>query len=417
MNSFNRRTAIRITAMSLLLAVLASLAGWFIARESAEETIVALAIEESRQLLAHYDAANLNRPQASQRAEQAVQHIAGGLFEIVELYSRDGRLVAEFHTERGLITEQHLSNHQAPNYQQASYQSHQLDNGNWVLRVFVPLFAHHNQQITGYFEGVRIIPEWQQQQIQHQAMITALLAALAALLCGASIYPVVVHLSAENKNKTQEVLNSHLAMMEALGRAIARRDAETGCHNYRVAWLACCIGEQLAIKGQAMQALIAGSFLHDIGKIGIPDQILLKPGKLDNEEFAIMKTHVDQGKEIVSGINWLEDAKTVVASHHEKWDGSGYPQQLAGESIPLNARIFAVADVFDALCSQRPYKPALPFEQSMQILHQDSGSHFDPKIIQLFSNIAPTLYPQIHNTSEADVKQLLAHKIRQHFEI
>jgi HD-GYP domain-containing protein (c-di-GMP phosphodiesterase class II) len=145
-------------------------------------------------------------------------------------------------------------------------------------------------------------------------------------------------------------------MMEALGRAIAKRDSDTGAHNYRVAWIAARIAERLGLSGSAMQALIAGSFLHDVGKIGIPDAILLKPGRLDEQEMDTMRTHVAQGEEIVTGMGWLDGAQAVVAAHHEKWNGSGYPRGLAGEAIPLAARIFAVADVFDALCSKRPYK-------------------------------------------------------------
>jgi HD-GYP domain-containing protein (c-di-GMP phosphodiesterase class II) len=149
--------------------------------------------------------------------------------------------------------------------------------------------------ITGYFEGVRVVPEWQRTQILSSAMTVALMVGLASLLCGAVLYPVVVRLSADNERKTREVLDSHIAMMEALGRAIAKRDSDTGAHNYRVAWIAAGIGEKLGISGDEMQALIAGSFLHDVGKIGIPDAILLKPGKLDDAEMNVMRTHVNQG--------------------------------------------------------------------------------------------------------------------------
>lgn len=106
-------------------------------------------------------------------------------------------------------------------------------------------------------------------------------------------------------------------MMESLGRAIAKRDSDTGAHNYRVAWIAAGIAEAMGLSGSAMQALIAGSFLHDVGKIGIPDAILLKPGKLDENEFVIMRTHVEQGEQIVTGMGWLDGANAVVAGHHE----------------------------------------------------------------------------------------------------
>jgi putative nucleotidyltransferase with HDIG domain len=208
--------------------------------------------------------------------------------------------------------------------------------------------------VTGYLEGVRVVADWQRAQIEQIAWGSALLAGVAALLCGALIYPIVVRLSAENTSRTLEVLDSHIAMMEALGRAIAKRDSDTGAHNYRVAWIAARIAEEMGVEGSAMQSLIAGSFLHDVGKIGIPDAILLKPGRLDETEMAIMRTHVTLGEEIVRGMGWLDGAHEVVAAHHEKWDGSGYPRGLRAEAIPLAARICAVADVFDALCSKRP---------------------------------------------------------------
>jgi len=229
------------------------------------------------------------------------------------------------------------------------------------------------------------------------------------------LYPVVVHLSADNARKAREVLESHIAMMEALGRAIAKRDSDTGAHNYRVAWIAARIGEELGLKGSAMQELIVGSFLHDVGKIGIPDAILLKPGRLDDAEMATMRTHVAQGESIVDGIGWLAGANAVVAAHHEKWNGSGYPRSLAGGSIPLAARIFAVADVFDALCSKRPYKEPMGFDAAMAILQKDTGSHFDPGVMAAFSTIARKTFDHLATASEDDARKLMEERVRVHF--
>jgi HD-GYP domain-containing protein (c-di-GMP phosphodiesterase class II) len=164
-----------------------------------------------------------------------------------------------------------------------------------------------------------------------------------------------------------------------------------------------------------MQSLIAGSFLHDVGKIGIPDAILLKPGKLDEREMTIMRTHVEQGEEIVTGVGWLDGGQAVVASHHEKWNGSGYPRQLDGETIPLAARIFAVADVFDALCSKRPYKEPMSFEAAMAILEKDTGSHFDPAVMAVFRTMASDIFTRLAESSENDARQLLEERVRHHF--
>jgi HD-GYP domain-containing protein (c-di-GMP phosphodiesterase class II) len=420
-NSFNKRTAVRISAVSLLLAVVASPIAWFVARENAEESTVALAMEESRRLLRHFDAIALSEPDAKARASQAAETITGGLFDIAEVYDRDGNKLAESMTDDGRTIERLLPTHGRPQYSEASYESLKLEGDRWILRVFVPLQEKSDTRgaarITGYFEGVRVVSEWQHQQMLNDALSAALMVGLASLLCGGAIYPVVVRLSAENEQKAREVLDSHISMMEALGRAIAKRDSDTGAHNYRVAWIAARIAERLGMRDKAMQSLIAGSFLHDVGKIGIPDAILLKPGKLDADEFDTMRTHVQQGEEIVTGIGWLDGASAVVAGHHEKWDGSGYPRRLSGQDIPLAARVFAVADVFDALCSKRPYKAPMGLDSAMEILEKDTGSHFDPEVMAAFRPIAQEVFDRLAGCDEDATRQLLEVKVRSHFGI
>jgi HD-GYP domain-containing protein (c-di-GMP phosphodiesterase class II) len=417
-NSFNKRTAVRISAVSLLLAVVASPIAWFVARENAEQSTVSLAMEESRRLLRHFDAIALSEPDAREHASRAAETITGGLFDIAEIYDPDGNKLAESMTDAGKTIEPLLPRHGRPQYSEASYQSLKLHGDRWLLRVFVPLQDSLGPGgITGYFEGVRVISEWQHQQMLDDALSTALMVGLASLLCGVAIYPVVVRLSTENEQKAREVLDSHISMMEALGRAIAKRDSDTGAHNYRVAWIAARIAERLGLRDKAMQSLIAGSFLHDVGKIGIPDAILLKPGKLDADEFDTMRTHVQQGEEIVTGIGWLDGASAVVAGHHEKWDGSGYPRRLSGQDIPLAARVFAVADVFDALCSKRPYKEPMGLDSAMEILEKDTGSHFDPEVMAAFRPIAREVFERLAGCDEDGTRQLLEVKVRSHFGI
>lgn len=419
MNSFQKRTAFRIATVSLFLAMLASPLAWYVARERAEQAIVSLAIEESGRILHLYNASNLVGPEAVAHAQEAAKIIAGGMFDIVEIYDAQGKKLAGAATTEGKAVESLLPHHGKPNYPQAFYRGTKLDKGVWALRVFVPLRNSASDltlPITGYFEGVRVMPQWQQDEIFSSALTAAAMVGLAALLCGAVIYPVVVHLSADNERKTREVLDSHISMMEALGRAIAKRDSDTGAHNYRVAWIAAGIGEKMGITGNAMQALIAGSFLHDVGKIGIPDAILLKPGKLDDAEMTIMRTHVNQGRDIVVGAGWLDGAQDVVAGHHEKWNGTGYPAGVQGEAIPLSARIFAVADVFDALCSKRPYKEPMSFAASMANLEKDTGSHFDPAVMAVFKPMARAMYDELARCDEDATRKLLQDRVKHHFE-
>lgn len=419
MNLFLKRTAVRIAAVSVLLASVGSPLAWYVARESAEASVVSLATEESARVLHDYQAVGADTAEQMRNAHKAAEIITGGLFDIAEIYDAHGRKLAESMTAEGRAVESSLTEHGAPDYESASYESVEISE-DWVLRVFVPLRSTPGAtsgEVIGYFEGVRIVPGWQQEQIFNNSLTVALLICIAALLSGALIFPVVAYLSGENDRKAREVLDSHISMMEALGRAIAKRDSDTGAHNYRVAWIAAQIAERMGLSGSDMQALIAGSFLHDVGKIGIPDAILLKPGKLDANELAIMRTHVDQGKQIVMGMGWLHGAHEVVAGHHEKWDGSGYPRALSGQGIPLAARIFAVADVFDALCSKRPYKEPLDFQAAMAILAHDTGSHFDPAVMHEFERIAAQIYQRLENSDEADSRQLLEDCVRKHFEM
>jgi HD-GYP domain-containing protein (c-di-GMP phosphodiesterase class II) len=414
MMSFNRKVALRIAAVSLALASIASPVAWMISRENAEESIVLFAAEESRRLLLHQQAFNLDDAQAQGNAQAAARTLAGGLFDISEIYKADGGKLAEELTDAGKVIEADIASHGPPSYQRPFYDSQHLSGDRWVLKVFIPL-RKDNGALTGYFEGVRLIPAWQRDQIFSDALTTALMVALAALACGGILYPLVTRLAADNERKSREVLESHISMMEALGRAIARRDSDTGAHNYRVAWISATLAEALGVPSLRMKELIAGSFLHDVGKIGVPDAILLKPGKLSDEEMAVMRTHVTMGEEIVTGAGWLDGGRDVVAGHHEKWDGTGYPRGLAGEDIPFVARIFAIADVFDALCTKRPYKAPFTLEAALDTMWQGAGSHFDPHLLKVFADLAPRIYHTTINASEAEVKSLMERMVHKHF--
>ncbi|NMF91409.1 HD-GYP domain-containing protein [Aromatoleum petrolei] len=420
MNSFNRRVAWRIGFISVLLGAVASLGAWVVAYKNAEDATVALATEESRRLLRHSDALELSGPDAGERARKAVKTLAGGLFDVAEVYNSHGEKLASAMTPEGQEIEAQLPSHPRPGSGESSHQSLKLDQGRRVLRVFVPLKGAVDSgtaEVHGYFEGVRVLPPWQRQQMLIHALSGAVMVGLASLLCGATIYPVVVLLSADNERKAREILDSHLSLMEALGRAVGKRDSDTGDHNFRVAWMAARIGERLGLSDRAMQSLIVGAFLHDIGKISIPDAILHKPDRLDSGESEIMRTHVAQGEEIVSHIGWLDEAKAIVAAHHEKWDGSGYPRQLAGDAIPLSARIFAVADVFDSLCSKRPYKEALDFDAAMSIMDRDTGRHFDPRVMSVFRPIAWDLFEALEGGDDQLARRRLEDCVRRHFGI
>jgi putative nucleotidyltransferase with HDIG domain len=220
---------------------------------------------------------------------------------------------------------------------------------------------------------------------------------------------------AELEKLAEELSQANIRMLEVLGNAIAKRDSDTHAHNYRVTVYAIRLAEKAGLDEEDIKSLVKGSFLHDVGKIAIRDTILLKPGKLTEEEFAVMKTHVLHGADIIRGYGWLDEALDVITGHHEKFDGSGYMEGLKGEEIPVNARLFAIADVFDALTSKRPYKDALPIDKAIEIMNKGRGSHFDPRLYDHFICIAHDLYDLLNNTDEKQLNVELGRMMAAYF--
>ena len=191
------------------------------------------------------------------------------------------------------------------------------------------------------------------------------------------------------QQRTSELQEAHVETVRRLGLAAEYRDDDTGEHVVRICdstrLLAMALGEE---PERAVRLGFAAK-LHDIGKLGIPDAILLKPGRLTEAEFDVMKRHTVIGADILSGAHstLLQTAQVIALGHHEKWDGSGYPNGLAGEEIPYPARVVAICDVFDALTSKRPYKEAWPTEEAVSHIREQSGRHFDPKMVEAFLSI------------------------------
>ncbi|MEI6972824.1 MAG: HD-GYP domain-containing protein, partial [bacterium] len=242
-----------------------------------------------------------------------------------------------------------------------------------------------------------------------------ILVVLVIFVTSLALHPLIIRLNRKLVDYSNNLALTNIGMLKVLGSAIAKRDSDTNIHNYRVTLYSVKIGERMGLSPAAMQGLIKGAFLHDLGKIATPDAILHKPGKLTDEEFRIMKTHVQHGEDIVSGYDWLKDAQDVVRCHHEKFDGSGYPASLTGGNIPLNARIFSVADVFDALTSKRPYKEPFSFDTSVKILRESMGSHFDPEVAQLFLDHAVAMHAEICNDDEVLLHGKLETSIGKYF--
>ncbi|MFY9554763.1 MAG: HD domain-containing phosphohydrolase [Blastocatellia bacterium] len=191
-----------------------------------------------------------------------------------------------------------------------------------------------------------------------------------------------------NLNSTLEKLYlNYRATLRALAAALEARDVETKGHSERVVSYCLRLGKQIGLNGHELITLENGALLHDIGKIGVPDGILLKRGALTEDEWNYMRRHVDYGAQILRGIDFLEGAGEIVAQHHERYDGSGYPRRFEGDQICLGARIFAVADAVDAMTSDRPYRAARSFEDAAEELIRCSGAHFDPLVVQAFTEL------------------------------
>ena len=193
--------------------------------------------------------------------------------------------------------------------------------------------------------------------------------------------------------RTAELYQTRQEVIRRLGLAAEYRDNETGNHIIRMSQYSQLLALAFGLSDKTAELILNAAPMHDIGKIGIPDRILLKPGKLDPDEWDIMKTHVQIGAELLSGseTELMETARLIALHHHERWDGKGYPGQLSGKDISIEGRICALADVFDALTSTRPYKSAWPVEKAVAWIEAGAGSHFDPRLTKLLDVILPEM--------------------------
>jgi HD-GYP domain-containing protein (c-di-GMP phosphodiesterase class II) len=208
--------------------------------------------------------------------------------------------------------------------------------------------------------------------------------ALFVLTTGIVLYWMIGRDLRRLKAINQMLLDDHEQTLRVLVSAMDIRHKETGDHSDRVMRMAVGLGRLADVRGEALRNLTFGALLHDIGKLALPDAILIKPGKLDDEEMAQMREHPRIGYDLLQRVDFLRAAGDIPYSHHERWDGTGYPQGLRGEDIPLAARIFSVVDIWDALCSPRVYKPAWPEEDVRRYLEEAAGTQLDPHLVKLF---------------------------------
>jgi HD-GYP domain-containing protein (c-di-GMP phosphodiesterase class II) len=282
------------------------------------------------------------------------------------------------------------------------------------IQIIAPLYNEEGEK-AALGETVFAVAEEALAAIRARALRLALAAMAIVILTTALIYPVVITLLNQVSSLSAKLFDANLEILKVLGSTIAKRDSDTDAHNYRVSIISVKLAEHLGLSADTIQCLIKGAFLHDVGKIGIEDGILHKPGRLTDDEFTVMQTHVPLGLDIVDKAEWIKDGMDIVGCHHEKYDGSGYARGLAGDQIPATARIFAIADVFDALTSQRPYKEPFSYEKTMDILKSGRGSHFDPNFVDVFETMSRSVYETYAGREDDDLKKELDAIIKKYF--
>lgn len=416
---YRRRMAVRLAVAGMLASLLAGVAAFFIETERLDETLVDQAAIEAHNL------GPMVPPTAGREEADAilrdflVTHAATNrdFFVVAELYDNARKGIGEAALPDFSYVEDSFDrrDHQFPAPGTTWYKKTVI-RGAPFLQVMVPLQGR-DESPQGWFEGIyRLSPATQDGIRTDIIQITALMVG-AVVLTALILHPLMASLQGHVLKTAQDLLRANIDTLKVLGSAIAKRDSDTNAHNFRVTVYAVRIAEAMGLSDGAIRSLIKGSFLHDVGKIAIPDAILLKPAKLDDAEYAEMRTHVTHGLDIIAASGWLEDAANVVGGHHEKVDGSGYPQGRAGDSIPLGARIFAVADVFDALTSERPYKKPMTVERTLAILEEGRGSHFDGEVLNAFRGIVGGIHSEVAPLSDSELEHLADAIIRRHFKI
>jgi HD-GYP domain-containing protein (c-di-GMP phosphodiesterase class II) len=361
------------------------------------------------------DRINFPDPENINKLQRKVDNLLERHYSLVEIYDLNQAHVAiaerELDSKFNHIIE--LRHHFFPLDKKLHFEKIVIDNAVF-LQVLVPL-KNSEDKTAGYMEAVYQVEDEVLTAINRHIYRNLIMVVVIILACIVVLYPVILNLNRRIFKFSKNMLHANLELMDVLGNAIAVRDETTNSHNYRVALYATRIGEALNLNRQDMRSLIAGSFLHDVGKIGIRDAVLRKPHELNETEVEHMRGHVLLGLTIIGNTEWLTGASDVIEFHHEKFDGSGYLRGLKGEEIPLIARIFSIVDVFDALTTQRPYKKAFSFNESIEAIKTKSGSHFDPRLVKLFLNIAEDIFAELSKANHATLEALLTEAIDNYF--
>ena len=399
-----------VAATGVLFAVIAFIAE----RDRLEDTVMELARLRTERFNHHVEGL-LEEPEPydAERMQAAMDdfvHGAGSLalrdgrFVLARVYDRDRRLVGrieqsehpQIEAVRAAVDEASLEDPAGGGGRSAIARLH----GRPHVGVALDLLDGRSRP-RALLVGVFAVSDAAVSRIRGNVVKTVSFVVGLVVLTALAIYPVISGLLGRVGRTAEGLLDANLETLQVLGGAIAKRDSDTDAHNHRVTLYAVRLAEAVGLPREQIRSLVKGALLHDVGKLGIRDEILLKPGKLTDAEFTVMQRHVTHGLDITDGAGWLRDAQPVVGGHHEKFDGSGYPGGLVGSDIPTTARVFAIVDVFDALTSRRPYKEPMSFTETLEVLERGRGRHFDPDLLDAFAAIAPDLFAA-HAGQEGD---------------
>ena len=395
-----RRLLLRIAAVGIAFAALASAAQYTLETWQLNAVVHAMALSEAR-----YLAGELNRPSLATTAPPPAMKE----FVYAQLSSSTGRPLIATRRSDSVATAvsarwKHLLAAQGRGMRHDSFS---ISGRRFVYLSFG--LDRARLRFSGLYEVERSVSK----SLSRGLALSALGVFLAVAAATAALIPAILVLERLVTDFARNASRANIDTLLTLGNAIAQRDSDTDAHNYRVTLYAIRLGEALGVDRSCMRSIILGAFLHDVGKIGVADAILLKPGPLTRDEFRAMQTHVTRGLEIVGRSASLAPAIVVIAAHHERYDGAGYPLGKVGPEIPLAARIFAVVDVFDALTSKRPYKPAFSVERACEIMREQRGGQFDPEILDRFLSVASALYERCGGADEALARRLLEREVTQ----
>lgn len=410
-----RRTVlVRVIAAWAALSLLAGAVVLYFEVGRINRIVLGLAAGETRRFTEHIEAVG---PEHAEALERQAREFLKGDFNSLRLYGVDQKRVLEafdpdVQDPRWILPE-HVHD-LAP----GEVDHHHLSwvEGRLLMQVLLPV-ARNDGVLSGYFEGVYAVTAETLGDIKAGVAVSLGLTLGIVLITAAVLYSVIAGLNRGLVSLSSDLLKSNVELMEVLGSAIALRDSDTDAHNYRVTAYAMAMGKALPLSERQLRDLIAGAFLHDAGKIGVSDTILLKPGPLTAAEMEAMRRHVSLGVGIVAKSSWLRGAREVVEFHHEKFDGGGYLKGLANGAIPLGARIFAIIDVFDALVSRRPYKEPLAFDEAMAVLERGRGTHFDPALLDVFRGLAAGIHAQLAASEDSALRRSVRSRVARYFRL